>query len=213
MHKGLFITFEGIDGCGKSTQVSIVAKRLVDSGVDCIVTREPGGPAIAEKIRQILLDPANKAMSNSCEVLLYLAARAQHVHETIMPALESGRVVLCDRFTDATMAYQGYGRQTPLDTLFKLNTFATQGLVPDMTFVFDIPLSVAGIRLKQTGKAPDRLEGDSRAFHERIRQGYHSLAAAHPDRIVMLDGEKSPEELCSAVVAKLNGKHNLAEKK
>ena len=149
MRKGIFITFEGIDGCGKSTQLELAARRLKEEAFPVLVTREPGGTAIAEKIREILISPQNSEMVNECELLLYLAARAQHVREKIIPALEQVFIVLCDRFQEATFAYQGFGRNIPLDLLKKINNFATGGLNPHLTFIFDISVELSCARIQK----------------------------------------------------------------
>ena len=195
MKKGLFITFEGIDGCGKSTQIAKAAEYLKEKGISLIVTREPGGTPLGEKIRELILSPKNSEMKNSCELLLYLSARAQHVEEKIKPALEKGTTVLCDRYQEATFAYQGFGRGYPLNLLQKLNAFATGGLVPSKTFIFDITVECAFDRMKKTGKAPDRLEKNSKEFYQKIREGYLALASAHPQRIKLIQGEKSVDEI------------------
>jgi dTMP kinase len=196
---GLFVTFEGIDGCGKSTQVVRAQRVLAEKDIPCIVTREPGGTPVAERIRDILLSPDHGAVSDTCEVLLYFAARAQHVRETIAPALDKGIVVLCDRFMEATFAYQGYGRGIPLKTLARMNDFATGSVVPSLTFVFDIDVATAFSRLEKTGKRPDRLEGSGREFYEKVQKGYLTLAAADKKRIIVLDGTKTVEELSEVV--------------
>ena len=197
---GLFVTFEGIDGCGKSTQVALARKALAAQGIACRVTREPGGAAISEKIRSILLSVDNREMCNACEVLLYLAARAQHVHEMIAPRLSAGDVVLCDRFMDATFAYQGAGRGVSMDLLLSMNSFATAGVVPHLTFVFDLDVERAMARLKKTGKPADRLEGSDREFHEAVRRGYLALASKNPGRIHVLKGDAPADELSRIVI-------------
>lgn len=195
MKKGLFITFEGIDGCGKSTQIVKAAEYLKEKGISLIVTREPGGTPLGEKIRELILSPQNSEMKNSCELLLYLSARAQHVEEKIKPALEKGAAVLCDRYQEATFAYQGFGRGYPLNLLQELNAFATGGLVPSKTFIFDITVECAFDRMKKTGKVPDRLEKSTKEFYRKIREGYLALASAHPKRIKLIQGEKSIDEI------------------
>ena len=192
---GLFVSFEGIDGCGKSTQVACAKRLLEQRRVPCFVTREPGGTSIGEKIRGLLLSVENGAMCNACEVLLYFAARAQHVRETIAPELDKGLVVICDRFMDATFAYQGYGRGIDLDVLANMNDFATGNLAPHLTLVFDVDVDTALSRLAKSGKTPDRLEGSGRGFYEKVRKGYLALAARFPERIVVLNGIESAEEL------------------
>jgi dTMP kinase len=199
MRHGVFITFEGIDGCGKSTQIEKAAQYLAGKNIPCLLTREPGGTPVAEKIRDLILSPENKEITDSCELLLYLAARAQHVTEKILPALENGTVVLCDRFQEATFAYQGFGRGIPLDRLQQLNEFATGGLAPDKTFIFDISVECAFERLQKMKKKPDRLENGSTEFYRKIREGYLTLASAHPQRIALLQGEKPVDEVFNEV--------------
>ena len=195
MKKGLFITFEGIDGCGKSTQIAKASEYLNKKAVPHLVTREPGGTPLAEKIRELILSPKNSEMKNSCELLLYLSARAQHVEEKIKPAIENGTTVLCDRFQEATFAYQGFGRGYPLNLLQKLNEFTTGGLQPSKTFIFDITIECAFDRMKNSGKTPDRLEKNSKEFYRKIREGYLALASVHPKRIKLIQGEKSIDEI------------------
>jgi dTMP kinase len=199
MSGGLFITFEGIDGCGKSTQLQLLAQRLQAQGVEAVVTREPGGTPFAEKIRQLVMMPQAEEVSDHCEVLLYLAARAQHVQQVIAPALDAGRIVLCDRFQEATFAYQGFGRGVNLERLAQLNSFATGGISPHRTFVFDVSVEVARGRLHKTGKAPDRLEQNGDSFFTTIRQGYLTMAQQHPERIELLAASVSIEQLAEQV--------------
>lgn len=203
MKKGLFITFEGIDGCGKSTQLAQAAKRLDAAGIPLIVTREPGGTPIAEKIRELLISPEHNEMATECELLLYLAARAQHVREKIFPALSDGKIVLCDRFQEATIAYQGFGRGLPVDLLHTINNFATQGLKPDLTFIFDITSSLSRARIDSMGKGKDRLEQNGEDFFDRIRTGYKKIAESEPQRVVLLDGTRSVSDLADIVYSKI----------
>ncbi|NLL13614.1 MAG: dTMP kinase [Fibrobacter sp.] len=203
MRKGVFITFEGIDGCGKSTQLELAAKKLGEQSFPLLVTREPGGTAIAEKIREILISPQNSEMVNECELLMYLAARAQHVREKIIPAIEQGFVVLCDRFQEATFAYQGFGRNIPLDFLEKINSFATGGLSPDLTFVFDISVDLSNERMQKMNKAKDRLELNGRTFYQKIAEGYRFLAKKEPQRILLLDGSEPLERISEQVYCKI----------
>ena len=174
---GLLITFEGIDGCGKTTQLAKAREWLEKRGYRCVVTREPGGTPVSEKIRSLLLSNESGEMCNEAEVLLYLAARAQHVREKILPQMASGAIVLCDRFQEATFAYQGYGRGHSLETLQRMNAFATGGLDPMHTFVFDLPVDTALERMRAMNKTADRLERSPRDFYERTREGYRQLAA------------------------------------
>ncbi|KMQ52885.1 Thymidylate kinase [Chitinispirillum alkaliphilum] len=203
MSRGKFIAFEGIDGCGKSTQISRVAKLLLDSGVKPVLTREPGGTQIGEAIRSLLIDPRYEEMSDTAELLLYLASRAQHVKEKIAPALGEGRVVLCDRFQAATFSYQGYGRGISLDLLDQLNRFSTGGVKPDLTFVLDISVECSMHRLAAMNKSKDRLESSSVQFFQKIRQGYKAQAQADPG-IVLLDGERDIDELTELIYSRIS---------
>jgi dTMP kinase len=190
-----FVTFEGIEGSGKSTQVRLVAERL---GPRALQTREPGGTAIGRAVRGILLDPANVGLSPMGELLLYFADRAQHVAEVIRPALAEGRIVLCDRHVESALAYQGYGRGLPLDAIRELGVLATGGLRPDAIVLVDVPLELGLQRARRRG-ATDRLEGEELAFHERVRAGYDALAAAEPERWLRVDGRGPVEEVADAV--------------
>jgi dTMP kinase len=190
-----FVTFEGIEGCGKSTQVRLVAERL---GPRALETREPGGTAIGRAIRGILLDPATVALSPVAELLLYFADRAQHVAEVIQPALAEGRIVLCDRHVESALAYQGYGRGLPLDAIRELGVLATGGLRPDAIVLVDVPVELGLQRARRRG-SQDRLEAEDLAFHERVRAGYDALAAAEPERWLRVDGRGPVEEVADAV--------------
>ena len=191
MDRGIFITFEGIEGCGKSTQAKRVRELLIESGLEVLFTREPGGSCIGEKIRDILLDPANEEMVPLTELLLYEASRHQHMAEVIEPALKAGKVVICDRFYDASTAYQGYARGIDVDDVERLNLIASGGKRPDLTIILDLP---AEIGLKRIGKNPDRIEGEGVEFHERVRAGYLEIAAREPDRVKVVDGSGTIEE-------------------
>ncbi len=203
---GCFITFEGVEGCGKSTQITLLWEYLVESGYNVIVTREPGGTPIAEAIRGVLLNPDHDGMGSTAELLLYAAARAQHVYEKIAPALAAGQIVLCDRFADSTTAYQGAGRGLHAELLSTLNEIATGGVWPDCTLLIDVPVAVGLERARSRGRK-DRIEQESIDFHERVRHGFLDLAAAEPDRIRLISGEAPVEEvhqaICSAVDAVL----------
>jgi len=182
-----FITFEGMEGCGKSTQARLLARAL---GPDTVLTQEPGGTAIGRAIRQLLLHPANRAMSAEAEVLLFFADRAQHVAEVIRPALAAGKIVISTRYVDTSLAYQGYGRGLDLDRIRSVAVLATGGLRPDLTLFFDLPLEIGLARVVSRG-GRDRLESEVREFHERVRNGYLELAAAEPDRWIRIDASGS----------------------
>lgn len=193
--KGLFITFEGIDGCGKTTQLENVRKLLEENGIECVTTREPGALKLGSQIREILLH-YDGVVADNCEMFLFLADRSQHVETFIKPMLEEGKVVLCDRHTDSTIAYQGYGRGGDVEKLTELNKIATNGLVPDLTFLFDVSVETGHER---AGKDLDRLELAGKEFFERTRQGYLTLAKQHPERIKVIDAEKSKESVYNDV--------------
>jgi len=190
--RGRFITFEGIDGCGKTTQLRMLAQWLRDHGRDVIETVEPGGTSIGRQIRKILLDPASADIQPRAELLLYFASRAQNVDEVIRPALDGGRTVLCDRFTDSTLVYQGCGRGLDSEVVHDLDRIACRGLRPDVTILIDIDLETSLARAKRrnerTGPSESRIDDESATFHERVRRGYLALAKAEPDRIVVIDG-------------------------
>jgi dTMP kinase len=183
-----FITFEGPDGSGKTTQLRLLAEWLAERGVDVLATREPGGTAISEAIRSIVLDASRTEMRPEAEILLYSAARAQIVGQVIRPHLGRCGVVLCDRYADSTLAYQGYGRGLDLDTLRAITAFATGGLVPDLTICLDITIE-DGLQRKSV-REWDRLEAQTLAFHERVRAGYLEMAAAEPQRWLVVDGAR-----------------------
>jgi dTMP kinase len=186
-----FITFEGMEGCGKSTQAKLLARAL---GPDAVLTQEPGGTAIGRAIRQLLLDPANRAMSAEAEVLLFFADRAQHVAEVIRPALAAGKTVISTRYVDTSLAYQGYGRGLDLDRIRAVAVLATGGLRPDLTLFFDLPLEIGLARVVRRG-GRDRLESEVREFHERVRNGYLELAAQEPDRWIRIDASGSEADV------------------
>ncbi len=193
--KGLFITFEGIDGCGKTTQLENVKKLLEENGIECVTTREPGALKLGSQIREILLH-YDGMVADNCEMFLFLADRSQHVETFIKPMLEEGKVVLCDRHTDSTIAYQGYGRGGNVERLTELNKIATNGLVPDLTLLFDVSVEIGHER---AGKNLDRLELAGKEFFERTRQGYLTLAEQNPDRIKVINAEKSKESVYNDV--------------
>ena len=192
-----FITLEGIEGSGKSTQAQRLAKTL---GPGALLTQEPGGTAIGRAIRGLLLDVGHKGMAPETEVLLFFADRAQHVAEVVRPALADGRIVVSDRYTDSSMAYQGYGRGIELDLIRVVARAATGGLVPDLTIFIDVPVEVGLARVGKRGRH-DRLEAEVREFHERVRDGYRTLAAADPGRWVSIDGEADEDDVERQVLA------------
>jgi len=191
---GLFITFEGPEGSGKTTQIRLLSDWLGDQGREVLTTREPGGTRIGEAIRSILLSPVHTEMCAEAEILLFSAARAQIVRETLQPHLARGGVVLCDRFADSTLAYQGYGRLLDLDTLRQITAFATGGLVPALTICLDLSV-VEGLRRKQGGDQAEwnRMERERLDFQERVRSGYLALAASEPTRWLVLDAMREVE--------------------
>lgn len=187
---GLFITLEGPEGAGKSTNREYLAARLREQGLDVVLTREPGGTPLAEKIRELLLSPSDEVMHADTELLLVFAARAQHLAQVIRPALADGAVVLCDRFTDATYAYQGGGRGLPVDRIATLEQFVQDDLRPDLTLVFDLPVEVGLARAAARGRL-DRFEQEGQAFFEAVRRAYLDRAAAAPQRYTLLDASQS----------------------
>ena len=180
--KGRFITFEGCEGSGKSTQIRLLSERLKKQGVSHIVTREPGGSDIAEQIRNIILNGKNIAMCDECEALLYAAARAQHLREVVQPALNRGTLVLCDRFVDSSLAYQGYARGLGLDFVREINSFAMRDFRPDITLFLDISPRAAFER-KHGADEDDRMEQLGMAFHQKVYEGYLKIAEAEPERV------------------------------
>jgi dTMP kinase len=202
-----FITFEGIEGSGKTTQIQMLSNWLEERGVEHLLTREPGGTPIGDKIRRLVLDPAHSGITASCELLLYAAARAQHLEQVIRPALEDGRLVLCDRFKDATIAYQGFGRGLPLDLVLGLHEFDVLSLKPDLTLLFDIDarLALGRARGRDTAKASDenRFELEGVEFHQRVRTGYLEIAGSEPDRFLVIDARGSVAEVHQRVVSEV----------
>ena len=192
--KGLFITFEGIDGCGKTTQIDMLSKDLEKEGIPYVLIREPGGTMIGEKIRTILLDKANSGMDERTELLLYEAARAQIVKERIKPELEDGKVVICDRFYDSTIAYQGYARGLDLEEIDFLNNWSAAGIKPDITFLLDLDEKTAYERRHGRSDEEDRLEAEGLLFMKKVRDGY--LSRSREDkRFLVLDALKTPDEI------------------
>jgi dTMP kinase len=191
----MFITLEGPEGSGKSTQAVLLAQFLAENGFSVVSTREPGGTNIGDQIRGVLHDVANEEMESETEFLLYSSSRAQLVREVIRPALLENKVVLCDRYADSSIAYQGYGRGLDLDTLLAVTEFATGGLVPDLTLLLDIDVEQGLSRRIDGDDEMNRLDLQEIAFHQRVRDGYHQLAAAGPERWVLVDAGRRPEEI------------------
>lgn len=196
MMQGLFITFEGPDGCGKTTQMKLLAEYFEKKGKEVVLTREPGGKGLGEKVREILLNYDGE-VSDRCESFLFLADRAQNIDIIVNPAVKEGKIVLCDRHIDSTVAYQGYGRGLNIDRINMLNNIATNGKKPDLTLVFDVDVETS---MKRVGKEKDRMESAGIDFHNRVRKGYLELAKQEPKRIKVLDATKSIEEIHKDVI-------------
>ena len=196
MDKGLFITCEGADGCGKTTQLQLLKTYLENKGYEIIVTREPGGKGLGEKFREILLN-YDGVVSDRCESFLFLADRAQNIDTIVKPAVSSGKIVLCDRHIDSSVAYQGYGRGLNIEEIKKLNSIATGGMLPDLTLVFDIDIETS---MQRVGKEKDRMESSGNEFFNRVRNGYLELAKQEPERIKVVDSRGSIEEIHEKVV-------------
>jgi len=211
-----FITFEGVEGCGKTTQIRLLADALKKAGKKVLLTREPGGCPISDKIRAILLDAGNSEMTPKAELLLYAAARAQHIDETIRPALASGAIVLCDRFIDATVAYQGFGRGLDQNLITVLNETATADCRPDLTVLIDCPVETGlerAIARIEAGTAADsnhlreeRFEQESLQFHQRVRNGYLHIAAASPSRFIVIDGKESVDVIAANIFSAVSAR-------
>lgn len=213
---GKFIVFEGVEGCGKTTQLQKTYQWLAESGwcdrlqtkgiQQIVLTREPGGTALGTQLRQLLLTKTDQeAISPSAELLLYAADRAQHVEQMLKPELAKGRLILCDRYTDSTIAYQGYGRGLSLDMIKQLNQIATSGLISDLTFWLDLDVAEGLARTQKRGTA-DRMEQADLSFHQRVQQGFAALAVAHPDRIVRIDASLSPTAVAEHIQTILHNK-------
>jgi dTMP kinase len=208
---GVFIAVEGVEGSGKSTQAERLAQRLRHGGNSIVTTKEPGGTALGDRVRQVLLDPDMDGMDSLTELLLYAASRRQNVVEIIKPALERGAVVLCDRFTDATLAYQGFGRLLELDRLRELNAWATDSTYPDLTLLFDIAEDAGLTRARARNAAEDlqkesRLEGEDLRFHRRVREGYLALSVAEPHRFAVIDASGTIDEVEAKVLEVLRAR-------
>ncbi|WP_243644539.1 dTMP kinase [Paenibacillus pinisoli] len=202
MSRGMFITIEGGEGAGKSSLIGQLANTMQDKGYRVVVTREPGGIPIAEKIRTVILDPEHTTMDARTEALLYAASRRQHLVEKVIPALEAGEIVICDRFVDSSLAYQGHARGLGIEEVWQINQFAIAGTMPDLTIYMDVSPEVG---LSRIASNPDReinrLDLERQSFHERVREGYHLLIDRFPDRIRRVDAEETPDRVLQAVVA------------
>lgn len=200
----LFITFEGPDGSGKTTQAQMLAEYLQRRGTDVLHTREPGGTAISEQIREVILSTRNQSIQHETEALLFSAARAQIVAELIRPALATGKIVVCDRYADSTMAYQGYGLGLDLEALRAITRFATGGLVPDLTFYIDVPAEI-GLTRRQRGET-NRLDQKDLAYHTRVREGFLKMAKEEPQRWIVVDGTQPVDQVQQEIRKKLEEK-------
>ncbi|MCM1339572.1 MAG: dTMP kinase [Muribaculaceae bacterium] len=196
MQKGLFITFEGADGCGKTTQLNLLKNYLESKGYEVVLTREPGGKGLGETIREILLNYDGE-VSNRCESFLFLADRAQNIDIIVTPAINQGKIVLCDRHTDSSVAYQGYGRGLDIEEIKTLNTLATGGKSPDLTLVFDVDIETSMTRV---GSEKDRMESAGKEFFNRVRNGYLEIAKQEPNRVKVIDSTKSIDNVQQDVI-------------
>lgn len=192
----MFITFEGGEGAGKSTAIKRIVEKLTSEGYEIVLTREPGGTPIAEEIRNVILDKKNTAMDPRTEALLYAASRRQHLVEKVIPALKEGKLVLCDRFLDSSLAYQGGARGIGIDTVYKMNLFATEGMLPDLTILFDIKPEEGLARIAANSQREvNRLDVEKLTFHNKVRDSFHELAKKFPERFVIVDASKTPDEV------------------
>ena len=194
MKRGLFITTEGTDGSGKTTQIKLIESYLKEKGFEVVVTREPGGTVIGEKIRSIILDTENSDMSYITEMMLYASARAQLVNELIKPSLAVGKVVICDRFIDSSYVYQGFGRNIDIELIERVNNIALDGVRPDITLFFDIEPEVA-LRRRIQSTGADRIEQEAMDFHKKVYSGYKKLVSMYPDRIKTIESNRSIQEI------------------
>ncbi len=198
---GLFITLEGPEGSGKTTIASLVEKKLKEKGLNVVMTREPGGIEISEQIRKIILDPNNTAMDSKTEALLYAAARRQHLVEKVIPALKQEAIVICDRFIDSSLVYQGIGRGLGIDKVYDMNLFAIEDIMPDFTLFFDIDPKLGLERIhKDQQREINRLDMEDLNFHQKVYQGYKEVVSRYPERIIEIDASKSIEEVFNSVM-------------
>jgi dTMP kinase len=201
--RGFFITFEGIDGSGKTTQIKLLNEYLMGRGFDVVLTREPGGTEIGDEIRNILLNPQNKGMSSRAETFLFEASRAQLVEKVIRPSLENGKIVICDRFFDSTVAYQGIARGLGVKEIIDMSLWASAGLVPDLTFLITIDVDMCQLRMKNQLKKPDRIENEENEFKEKISKGYLEVAEIFKERFEIIDGHLHIEAVFSIIKQKV----------
>ncbi|WP_141434158.1 dTMP kinase [Bacillus sp. 03113] len=214
MTKGIFITAEGPEGAGKTTIIDLLAQDLRSKGYEVLQTREPGGIELAEKIREIILNPNHTSMDARTEALLYAAARRQHLVEKVRPALEKGFIILCDRFIDSSLAYQGYARGLGIDEVYSINHFAIEGTMPDLTLYFDIDPEVGLKRIqKHSGREVNRLDLENLSFHQKVREGYYLLLEKYHNRIYKVDAAQSIEIVLQEVSAKVYERLNNKEKR
>lgn len=206
--KGKFITFEGCDGCGKSTQLKMLSNYLTENGIPHVFTREPGGGKISEAIREILLNGKNAEMTDECEALLYSASRVQHLHDKVAPALAEGKLVICDRYVDSSLAYQAYGRGLGEDFIRKINAYALENYLPDATVFIDLTPADA-FKRKHGADENDRLEQAGMRFHERVYEGFDLVAKAEPNRFIRIDGKQTPQQIFEQVISALKEKNCL----
>ncbi len=208
MTRGKFITFEGCDGCGKSTQLKMFSDYLTRENIPHIFTREPGGGKISEQIREILLSGKNMEMTDECEALLYAAARVQHLADRVEPALKEGKLVICDRYVDSSLAYQAYARGLGVDFVGKINAFALENYLPDVTVFIDLTPEAA-FKRKHGADENDRMELAGMAFHQKVYAGYKEIAKKEPERVVCVDGNKTPDEIFADILRVLKEKNCL----
>lgn len=204
--RGKFITLEGPDGSGKTTISKIVFDKLILEGYKVLLTREPGGIDISEQIRKIILDKKNIAMEARTEALLYAAARRQHLIEKVEPALKDGYIVICDRFVDSSLVYQGIGRDIGIDEVYQMNLFAIGNIMPDLTIFFDIPYEIGLARIKKNDRVVDRLDLESKEFHKKVYDGYMVICDKYPDRIKKINANRTIEEVTEQVIDVIKSK-------
>lgn len=205
MSKGIFITIEGPEGSGKSTAINKISSYLMDEGYEVVMTREPGGIDIAEQIRSVILNNSNTKMDARCEALLYAAARRQHLIEKIIPALNDNKIILCDRFIDSSLAYQGVARNLGINEVMEINNFAIDGLLPDKTLFFDIPVEVGLMRIQSNNRETNRLDKEGLDFHEKVYSGYMEICKNNKERIEIIDASQSVDEVVSDCINVIRG--------